>query len=525
MIPPILHQMWKTEDVPEQFREWGESWLRHNPGWTRMFWTDRTLVEFVGRNYPDFLETYCGYRAGIMQADAARYLLLHHFGGVYADIDCECVASFAPIMQENRVVLCHEPAAHFNRQVSHRNLPYMLFNGTMASPPGHPFWPHLMSYLPALAGAKDVLDATGPWVLTSAQISFPDRAALAIHPPALFAPLDDNGHTAPGSAKVDDGTLSIHHWAKTWLNPNRRQSILKKIRRQYYLAKYLATRGEQLSLAEAREAIDPAVLDRAAPTGDKIAILVPLRDAAEHIGPFLEAIQRLDHGSERIKLVFCEGDSKDGSWEKLKKAVDPLRGSFRDIVLLQKHLGTELDRKIRYLPHLQRVRRSGLAKVRNHLIVNGLDENDDWALWIDIDVWKFPDNIIETLIRTGRRIVTPNCRIYPGGQSFDLNNFVTIDIERDYRYYRFMSNGLHQPSPDFAGRRSLSDLGHLEQVDLDGVGGTMLLVDASLHRGGLVFPEKPYKDLVETEGFGVLAKDLGVPALGLPRVEILHVPW
>ena len=37
-----------------------------------------------------------------MRADAARYLLLHHFGGVYADIDCECVASFAPIMDEER---------------------------------------------------------------------------------------------------------------------------------------------------------------------------------------------------------------------------------------------------------------------------------------------------------------------------------------------------------------------------------------------------------------------------------------
>jgi hypothetical protein len=60
---------------------------------------------------------------------------------------------------------------------------------------------------------------------------------------------------------------------------------------------------------------------------------------------------------------------------------------------------------------------------------------------------------------------------------------------------------------------------------LDGVGGTMLLVDASLHRGGLRFPEIPYKDLIETEAFGVLAGDLGVRPVGLPRLEILHVPY
>jgi hypothetical protein len=53
----------------------------------------------------------------------------------------------------------------------------------------------------------------------------------------------------------------------------------------------------------------------------------------------------------------------------------------------------------------------------------------------------------------------------------------------------------------------------------------MLLVDASLHRGGLRFPELPYRDHIETEGFGLLARDLGVGAIGLPQVEILHVPW
>ena len=525
MIPPILHQMWKTDQVPEQFKGWADGWLRHNPDWTRMFWTDRTLLEFVGRHYPGFLETYCNYTAGIMRADAARYLLLHHFGGVYADIDCECVAPFAPIMAENRVVLCHEPAAHLPMHIPYRGMTHLLFNGTMASPPGHPFWPHLMSYLPGLARSKEVLDATGPCVLTSAQVSFPDQSALAIHPPELFAPLDNEGRTADGGRTPGNETLSVHHWAGTWLQRSKRPTLWNELRREFYIAKYRATRGEQLSLDEARAGIDPEVLELAPPRGGNVAVLVPLRDASEHIGPFLDALQAQEYPCDRIKLVFCEGDSSDGSWEKLAAAVEPVRGRFRDIVLLQKHLGTPLDRKNRHWPPLQRVRRSGLAKVRNHLIAHGLDASDDWALWIDIDVWKFPGNIVETLVGAGRRIVVPNCVFYPDGCSFDLNSFVSLPVYRDHRYYRDIRSGLHQPPATFYGRRHLSDVRHLERIELDGVGGTMLLVDASLHRGGLVFPEKPYKDLVETEGFGVLAKDLGVPALGLPRVEIFHVPW
>jgi len=53
----------------------------------------------------------------------------------------------------------------------------------------------------------------------------------------------------------------------------------------------------------------------------------------------------------------------------------------------------------------------------------------------------------------------------------------------------------------------------------------MLLVDAALHRGGLRFPELPYEHLLETEGFGRLAADLGVPMVGMPNVEVLHAPW
>lgn len=524
MIPQILHQTWKTRKVPERFRAWTESWERHNPRWTRMFWDDRTLLEFVAAHYPDFLGTFCSYQNGVMRADAGRYLLLHHFGGVYADIDCECVAPFDPIMDENRVVLCREPGSHSAEQAPLRGLPYLLFNGTMASPPGHPFWPHLMSYLPDLVSAKEVLDATGPCVLTSAQLSFRDQAGIVVHPSDLFAPVDRDG-AGDRVAGTGVAPLSVHHWAGTWWQPDRRKTWLKAVKREVYRAKYLLTRGPQADAAGLRAAIDPAVINRPAPTGGNIAVLVPLRDAAEHIPPFVAAIASLDHPLDRIKLVFCEGDSKDDTWEVLQRAVEPLRGRCRGIVLLQKAVGSEFDHSTRHKARLQRRRRAGLARVRNHLIRHGLDERDDWALWIDIDVWKFPPDIVRTLTSAGHRIVAPNCVKVAGGPSFDGNSFVTTRPQRDYRYYRSVVGGLYQPPQDFPGRLRLSDVRHLEGIGLHGVGGTMLLVDAALHRGGLVFPEKPYRDLIETEALGVLARDIGVTPVGLPRVEIFHVPW
>jgi hypothetical protein len=60
------------------------------------------------------------------------------------------------------------------------------------------------------------------------------------------------------------------------------------------------------------------------------------------------------------------------------------------------------------------------------------------------------------------------------------------------------------------------------EVEVDSVGGTMLLVKADLHRDGLRFPARPYRGFIETEGFAFAARDFGVKCWGLPQVEIVH---
>ncbi|WP_395447043.1 glycosyltransferase [Aminobacter sp. UC22_36] len=519
-IPRILHQTWKTDSIPEQFLAWSKSWEIHNPSWRRILWSDRMLLDFVAQYYPDLLSTYCSYKVGVQRADAARYMLLHHFGGVYADLDCECVAPFDDMLDENRIVLCKEPERHSDAQTKLRNLPYLLFNGTMASPKGHPFWQHLLAYLPVVKDAQDVLDATGPCLLTAAQLSFSDQAAFAIHPNSLFSPTDRHG----ASAEATSSTLSIHHWAGTWWIKPKPPSLLARLRRSYYQLRHELTKGAQLDVAAAQAAVDTTVINRPPPSGNNIAILVPLSDAADHIAPFFAALALIEHPKDCIKLVFCEGDSSDGSWERLSEATASLNG-YRDIVLLKKDLGIKMERTKRWKLKLQRKRRSAIAAVRNHLISHGIDASDDWALWIDIDVWRYPSDVATRLIGSGSRIVVPNCTVVPGGGSFDLNSFATIRRQKDYRYYRAIRDGLYQPPAKENSRLYLSDLRHLDRVNLDGVGGTMLLVDAALHRGGLNFPEIPYKFLLETEGFAALANDLGIVPLGLPKIEVLHVPW
>ena len=54
-------------------------------------------------------------------------------------------------------------------------------------------------------------------------------------------------------------------------------------------------------------------------------------------------------------------------------------------------------------------------------------------------------------------------------------------------------------------------------VNLDGVGGTALLVKGDVHRDGAMFPPFPFYHLIETEGFAKMAKRLGWSSWGIPN--------
>lgn len=59
-------------------------------------------------------------------------------------------------------------------------------------------------------------------------------------------------------------------------------------------------------------------------------------------------------------------------------------------------------------------------------------------------------------------------------------------------------------------------------VNLDGVGGTALLVKADVHRDGAMFPPFPFYHLIETEGFAKMASRLGWRSWGLPNYYVSH---
>lgn len=260
MIPTIIHQMWKDAAVPPAFQAWCESWRRLHPTWDYRFWTDAALEAFVATHYPAFLATYRAYPQGIMRADAARVMLLHHFGGLYADLDAECLQPFDDLRHETRVLLAEEPLAH--RQsllITARRLPAVLCNAVMLSPPGHPFWLQVLAAMQRNSAAPSVLDATGPFLLSG--VAERHGAGLCLLPAETFYPLTREGVGQLAEARA------IHHWAGTWIasqdnKPPSRKSLRRARRRQRW-DRWLGP----------RHWIAPPILPHELPSGQRLAVL------------------------------------------------------------------------------------------------------------------------------------------------------------------------------------------------------------------------------------------------------------
>jgi GT2 family glycosyltransferase len=245
---------------------------------------------------------------------------------------------------------------------------------------------------------------------------------------------------------------------------------------------------------------------------DSVLVLTPVKNAAAFLDGYVEGLGRLTYPSERLSLGLLDSDSSDGTFDALQERLQAWRGWFASVGVWKRDFGYRLPAGLpRWWPSLQLMRRAVLARSRNHLLFRALEDHD-WVLWLDVDVVEYPSDVIERLLATGKRVVQPNCVLDYGGASFDRNAW---------------------RGPRMA---YLSDLRHEgDLVELDSVGGTMLLVRADLHRDGLIFPPFPYgpaddprlpRDAfrIETEGLGLMARDMGCRLWGMPNLEIRHYP-
>ena len=133
-IPKVIHQMYQSEQLPAQWRNGSAAWKQLHPDYRYVLWTDASLRELIAAEYPQMLALYDGYPHATQRWDASRYAILHHHGGLYADLDLRPVRRVDGLLRGQHALLPHTPNIG-------------LTNALMASTPRHPFFGELLRQL------------------------------------------------------------------------------------------------------------------------------------------------------------------------------------------------------------------------------------------------------------------------------------------------------------------------------------------------------------------------------------------
>jgi mannosyltransferase OCH1-like enzyme len=217
LIPKIIHQIWiGPNPVPEKVKWMMESWKEINPTWEYKLWTNSDLDHFnmVNKKAFDILSNWGA------KSDLWRCEILDRFGGVYVDVDFECLKPLDDLHEKYDFYCCILDGAE-------------IANGLIASSPHHPImkacierWQEI-PFFPT----KDpelIIALTGPVFFTNIvaehlvketgdlSIVFPQNYFFALPRDFRFDFWNQKMDKSQIAKYLTEDSYAIHYWASTW---------------------------------------------------------------------------------------------------------------------------------------------------------------------------------------------------------------------------------------------------------------------------------------------------------------------
>lgn len=235
LIPRLIHQTFKTKDVPSRVKPLLQSWSTANPGHETRFYDNQACLQFVEREFPEYLQAYKLLPKDVERSDFFRYMVILRLGGVYADVDTECRQPIDQLIRPTDTLVAGWEAAWdsddiaFQRHFVRRR---QVLNWVFAAAPGHPVLRevcerinhHSLSTFSNFTN-RDTLERTGPGVWTDVVLRYAfqktqasesnrqDPWGVRILPRVAFGTHPSDPEGFPGWEKR---VLVAHQFLGTW---------------------------------------------------------------------------------------------------------------------------------------------------------------------------------------------------------------------------------------------------------------------------------------------------------------------
>lgn len=237
-IPKIIHIMWLGGKLPNEYREYVESWKKFHPDWITIFWTDNSLnydqgkevLYTFGQLEQKLASAQKGNRLVIdvnqlnfdnrglynqavnygEKSDILKWEIVYRFGGVYTDIDFECLQPLD--------VYHHAYDFYTGIQPLDTNI-VQLGAALYGAIPHHPILKACVDTIKNNQHINQIIVKTGPIHFTKVFLSVAGKTGLRdiALPATYFYPC---GYEQRGSKRDEwccAESYAVHHWAGSWL--------------------------------------------------------------------------------------------------------------------------------------------------------------------------------------------------------------------------------------------------------------------------------------------------------------------
>jgi FkbM family methyltransferase len=170
-IPRIIHQTYKTKELPKELIENVNKIKEMNPDFEYRFYDDNDCEEFIKDNYDkETLDIYLNINSkySSARADFFRYLLMYKIGGVYLDIKSSTIVPLNQVLLDtDEYLLSHWPGKDWSEDLKYEFGEFQ--NWHIVCKPEHPFLLKVIEDVKknirnynGEKGKKAVLEITGP---------------------------------------------------------------------------------------------------------------------------------------------------------------------------------------------------------------------------------------------------------------------------------------------------------------------------------------------------------------------------
>lgn len=234
-IPRIVHQIWLGSLVPARYIAWMRSWTEWL-GWDYKLWTEEDVKSLPLYNQ-DLYDESTNYGE---KSDLLRLEVLLHYGGIYADIDFECVNRnvFDELHRSFDFYIGFESIGH-----GILNNSYKICNAIIGACPHHPIIKNLIIGIRANWRNREhqsAVEKSGPDYFSRTifdyemeQICSPEKKSnnseyRNIYLPCTFLyPFSEPEVRGAKTSrelieKAMPETAAIHYWSGSWLFPGGR---------------------------------------------------------------------------------------------------------------------------------------------------------------------------------------------------------------------------------------------------------------------------------------------------------------